>query len=168
MLTGNLVKGGRSMGVVTDDGRHEMYAACVLADGSVVSSSSGLDGADVVGWVVRCDCAGESTEPRTTTLARWERVPVEREDLGQGLVACDGRDVLRLYDRDDVARCMDRLFDAHLAPERIGRAAVGVGAASRRLDQAVEDGREAGLSWADVGRAVGITRQAARERWGGS
>jgi hypothetical protein len=37
--------------------------------------------------------------------------------------------------------------------------------AGRRLDKTVAAAKAAGATWADVGRAAGITRQAAHERW---
>lgn len=40
-----------------------------------------------------------------------------------------------------------------------------VTAARDRLDQAVNAARAAGASWTDVGQAVGMSRQAARQRW---
>jgi len=34
------------------------------------------------------------------------------------------------------------------------------------LDAAVTSAREAGLSWAQIGSALGVSRQSAHERWG--
>lgn len=48
----------------------------------------------------------------------------------------------------------------------IQEAATRAAAARVELNEAVQAGRSAGLSWADIGKAVGTTRQAARERWG--
>lgn len=48
----------------------------------------------------------------------------------------------------------------------IERAAAAATEALADLDATVQTGRAIGLTWADVGRAVGITRQSARERWG--
>ena len=51
-------------------------------------------------------------------------------------------------------------------------ALLGVEAAAReynqaghRLDKTVAAAKAAGASWADIGRAVGISRQSAHERW---
>jgi hypothetical protein len=35
----------------------------------------------------------------------------------------------------------------------------------RRLGKTVAAAKSAGASWADIGRAVGISRQSAHERW---
>lgn len=48
----------------------------------------------------------------------------------------------------------------------VEEAAAAHGEASEQLDQAVARARDYGASWADIGRAVGITRQSAHERWG--
>jgi hypothetical protein len=47
----------------------------------------------------------------------------------------------------------------------VGTASSEHKAAAAALDQAVTKARAAGASWTEVGRAVGITRQSARERW---
>lgn len=38
--------------------------------------------------------------------------------------------------------------------------------AESRLDAAVVNARESGLSWAQIGATLGISRQSAHERWG--
>jgi len=38
--------------------------------------------------------------------------------------------------------------------------------AEANLDQAVAQARRAGASWASIGQTIGISRQAAHERWG--
>lgn len=57
----------------------------------------------------------------------------------------------------------------HIAPSE---AILGVYAAARenrqaghRLDKTVAAAEAAGASWTDIGRAAGISRQAAHERW---
>lgn len=47
----------------------------------------------------------------------------------------------------------------------VGTAAVAYRDAGDQLDAAVGRARAAGASWTDVGKAAGITRQSARERW---
>lgn len=49
-------------------------------------------------------------------------------------------------------------WNVEMAAQSLGRAAV-------RLDQAVTEARTAGLTWADIGRNTGMTRQAAHQRW---
>ena len=60
-------------------------------------------------------------------------------------------------------------WKAHLGPLE---AVAGVEAAAReynqaghRLDKTVAAAKAAGASWADIGRAVGISRQSAHQRW---
>lgn len=120
-----------------------------------------------MGWVV------EFHYPDRTTvkLARWTRVasPGE-EDLTRGALYAADEDVTDLDVRDDVERLAYALWDAHrqpgLATKQLVRATKGVRRAHAALDESVTIARAAGLSWADVARAVGIARQSARERWG--
>ncbi|MDN4645486.1 hypothetical protein [Arthrobacter sp. PsM3] len=60
-------------------------------------------------------------------------------------------------------------WKAHIAPSE---AVLGVEAAAReytqaghRLDKTVAAAKAAGASWADIGRAAGISRKSAHERW---
>ncbi len=45
-------------------------------------------------------------------------------------------------------------------------AAHALAQAEHRLDDAVRGVRDAGATWAHIGDAVGLTRQAAQQRWG--
>jgi hypothetical protein len=47
----------------------------------------------------------------------------------------------------------------------VDQAATRHAAAVRALDEAVRAARAAGASWADIGRATGLTGRAAAERW---
>jgi hypothetical protein len=47
----------------------------------------------------------------------------------------------------------------------VGIAAAAYKGAGSALDRAVNAARAAGASWTDIGRAAGISRQSARERW---
>ncbi|WP_066466164.1 hypothetical protein [Sanguibacter suarezii] len=120
-----------------------------------------------VGWVVKCDCPDRTTR----ILARWTRVASpEEEDLTRGARYAADEDVTDLDVRDDVERQALALWDAHrlpgLAAKELQRPAEAARRARAALDEALATARTAGLSWADVGRAVGATRQSARERWG--
>src|SRR4051794_3574546 len=55
---------------------------------------------------------------------------------------------------------------ASQAVESVAECAAALGIASERLTAAVHAARAAGASWPEIGRAVGISRQAAAERWG--
>lgn len=50
--------------------------------------------------------------------------------------------------------------------QTVAETAAALGKTNEALDQAVKHARAAGASWADIGRAVGITRQSAQGRWG--
>ena len=53
----------------------------------------------------------------------------------------------------------------HVLSWGVEMAAQSLQRASVRLDQAVHSARAAGLTWADIGRDAGMTRQAAHQRW---
>lgn len=55
----------------------------------------------------------------------------------------------------------------HVLSWGIEMAARSLRRSSERLDSAVAAARAAGLTWADIGRDAGITRQAAHQRWAG-
>lgn len=64
-----------------------------------------------------------------------------------------------------------RTQDAGLAPlpgalAAVLGAATEVRSATQRLEDAVLAARAAGASWAQIGEASGMSRQAAHERWG--
>ncbi len=60
-------------------------------------------------------------------------------------------------------------WKAHLAPldavAGLETAAREYNQAGHRLDKTVAAAKAAGATWADIGRAVGISRQSAHERW---
>ena len=181
------------MSRTSESGEHELYVTCLFADGMSGGTTSGQgvaatrtpDGRElayddwqwrseeeVVGWLVCCDCrTGGTSRPTATVLARWERVrPPHQEDPARGRFTAEGPwAASSLDDREDVYQLTDRLWDAHLAPElavqAISDAARAVRHATQQLDDAVLAARNAGLSWVDIGRGAGITRQSARERW---
>lgn len=168
---------------------HEGHAAFVVADGRTTGSSTGngvlirrpdSDGraaaahaagripdndelyelvpwGDVVGWQTKCECGW--------TGKRWERSMTLPGKYGGN----DPDDAV-LPDGETVeARAMQD-WDSHIGPlDQLGAvsdAAAEMENARRRLDQAVREARVGGASWADIGRAAGMTRQSAHERWG--
>ena len=52
-----------------------------------------------------------------------------------------------------------------LAVQSVQEAAATLNRDADALDRAVASARSAGASWADIARAVGISRQAAQQRW---
>jgi hypothetical protein len=79
------------------------------------------------------------------------------------IVLCSSCDKMRsAVGRTQVAR---RLPSAELA--ELIAAAAGLAGAQERLGRALAGARSAGASWAQVGDALGISRQAAQQRYGG-
>lgn len=176
------------MGWIDEHNEHELYVTPVFRDGAS-GTTFGRDGvnvggptpetedwrqpADIVGWEVRCNHYEDEAARThaTTVLARWTRVSApEDQDRAAGRFYAEDDEAEFLGDREDVERLALSLWDVHRKPldalRLIESAAEAAAAARAQLDAAVTAGRAAGLSWADVGRAVGITRQSARERWG--
>lgn len=54
---------------------------------------------------------------------------------------------------------------ARAAVQTVAETAAALGTMSDQLDQAVKHARAAGAPWSEIGRAVGISRQAAQQRW---
>jgi hypothetical protein len=112
---------------------------------------------DVVGWQTQCACGW--------TGKRWERSATL-----PGQYSGHDPDDAVLADGETVeARAMQD-WDAHIGPlgqlGAVSAAAAEAEQARQRLDQAVAAARAGGASWADVGRAAGMARQSAHERWG--
>jgi hypothetical protein len=171
------------MGWVSTDNEHEGWAACVAPDGRLSGSSSGegmlfrgisgrykrdkmmpdydvVPDAEIVGWRGQCTCGWQGQ--------MWERVisPADADFQHR-------RDYVSPEDSAHASlRVEDAIHDewkAHIGPSE---ALLGVEAAAReynqaghRLDKTVAAAKAAGASWADIGRAVGISRQSAHERW---
>lgn len=96
--------------------------------------------------------AGRSGVNLALTLRRRPRPVVENDDY-----AAFARRVIRAHGRRVAAGDPDALA-----------ALVALG---REIDAATSEGvaglRTAGYSWADIAARLGITRQAAQQRWGG-
>jgi hypothetical protein len=171
------------MGWVSNDNEHEGWAAAVAPDGRLSASSSGegmlvqgitrryqpdkmlpdhevVPDREIIGWRGACDCGWRGE--------LWERVTSP--------AAADFSRRRDYLSPDDFAHASNEVEDAihdewkaHLAPLE---AVAGVEAAAReynqagqRLDKTVAAAKAAGASWTDIGRAVGISRQSAHERW---
>ncbi len=168
---------------------HEGYVVCTFADGMLGSGGSAdaitvsqapdgellpveqwskLPSSAVVGWQVACDCPGS----RTGWLSdqEWARVAnPAKEDIARGQIYATDEGVRFVEDRDDLHEVFRATWRKHvergesLAELRSARAAMH--AAERRLDLAVSQARSQGVSWAEIGRATGMTRQSAHGRW---
>lgn len=182
------------MSWVTDDGKHEGWVADVLADGRLTSSSTGSGvlvprgdrtdavarahaegrspGTDdmyevmsydhVVGWQTCCECGWRgprwdraATVPATTTGHPWRGADSEDAVLADGTVVEDAAHAAWLAHTDP--------FEA---VSEVEAAAAAYVEGRRRLDSAVATARSRGATWDAIGRAAGVTRQTAHERWG--
>lgn len=174
------------MGRQTDDGRHEGHVAHIFADGmsgggwgggrptaTTAADGTRLDdrqyrrGADVVAWQVICTDNSTYRYPECWRGPVWTRVATEAEhDPAQHRIYCgDDRAMLP----EDVEDLLMEDWDRHIAPFQgcyaIEVAAEAVAEAQKELTDAVRSAREHGASWEAIGRAAGMTRQSAHERW---
>ncbi|MGO4230901.1 hypothetical protein AB4Y72_18815 [Arthrobacter sp. YAF34] len=171
------------MGWISNDNEHEGWAAAVAPDGRLSASSRGegmlvkgitghykpdkmlpdhevVPDSEIIGWRGACECGWQGE--------LWERVTSPAAaDFSRR------RDYLSPDDfahaSSEVENAIHDEWKAHLAPLEV---VAGVEAAAReytqaghRLDKTVAAAKSAGASWADIGRAVGISRQSAHERW---
>jgi hypothetical protein len=171
------------MGWISNDNEHEGWAAAVAPDGRLSGSSTaggmlfkGITGhyspdkmltdyevvpdSEIIGWRGACVCGwkGEMWERVTSPVAA--DFSLRRDYVAQGEFANAS---------SEVEDAIQDEWNAHIAPSE---AVLGVEAAAReynqaghRLDKTVAAAKAAGASWADIGRAVGISRQSAHERW---
>jgi hypothetical protein len=163
------------MGPVVGDVQHEGWVVPFFADGAESAGTTSNRGvlvdfdrdewrpdSDVIGWRAGCDCGWRGPE--------WLRVasPGEAEwvDVAGRLI----HNPDSAYLEPDAEQVVIDEWRQHIAPhklmERVEEAAEAYTTAGRELDKLVTEAHAAGASWADIGRAVGITRQSARERWG--
>lgn len=131
-----------------------------------------VDGRQVLGWRAICTCGWHGP--------LWERVD---DPAGHDLAARrvhhpaftvgGGTRDHRVFGSppDEVEDALHDEWIEHVRPHQrlteVADAADAVTDATERLTRAVHAARDAGASWTDIGRAVGITRQSAHERWGG-
>ena len=128
---------------------------------------------EVTGWVICCDCyRPDSSRPATAWVGPvFTRVPSKAlEDLSRRTIYAPDDDVAYVSEREDVGDVVVDLWRsehafAHDALVEVKAAAEAAAEAKLRLDAAVGFARHGGASWADIGRAAGMTRQSAQERW---
>ncbi|CCG05176.1 hypothetical protein [Blastococcus saxobsidens] len=114
--------------------------------------------AAVVGWVAGCTCGWRGTP--------WTRVPPELADPAVRRLATAGPWAdLEAADENRVRQEWRRHIAGWQALEDVEVAAARQAAAARALDEAVRAAVAAGASWADIGRAAGMTGRSATERW---
>lgn len=171
------------MGWELDDRSHEGWAACVAPDGRLSARSSvegmlvpGVTGdfprdplmpdhevvpdAEIIGWRGACSCGWQGELWKRVTALAAADFNKRREYASLTGPANPSRRVEEAI-RDE--------WRTHTAP---AVATSGVEAAAReyvqagiRLDKTVAAAKAAGATWAEIGKAVGISRQAAHERW---
>ncbi|MEV7011969.1 DUF6225 family protein [Streptosporangium sp. NPDC051022] len=120
----------------------------------------GVDGRTAIGWRGACECGWRGP--------LWVRVHSPQEQN-----TTDRRiwwdDINRYGDTPaDVEEAILAEWRGHLEPPALAdvrAAARAADAATARLTAAVRAARAERRSWADIGSAVGITRQSAHERW---
>ncbi|MBH5144291.1 MULTISPECIES: AsnC family protein [Rhodococcus erythropolis group] len=146
---------------------HEGYAATIVVGGRKVISYGELmeleDGthvadSDTIGWRTQCTCGWKAplmfervTDP-AASLERWQVFDTEGG-----------------WPPQEVSEVCRAEWLEHIRPE-INLAAVRQAAedhrlSGERLDHAVAGARAGGASWTDIGRAAGVARQTAHERW---
>ncbi|MDE9363997.1 hypothetical protein PZ938_00110 [Luteipulveratus sp. YIM 133132] len=132
----------------------------------------------VVGWRVMCQCYAPDgpMEPVGSWMSSGLliRVPSPTlEDLpGRRVYAADD-DVVDVDDRDDVDELGRQVWrtehaDRHTLLDQLDRAVDAEREARAETDRIAREARTAGSTWEQIGRAAGITRQAAHERWSAS
>lgn len=163
------------MGWVTDEEGHEGWPAALFADGArsvgtqdqqaVVELPNGeeelRDGEEATGWQARCECGWVGPV--------WSRVAVSSQDDRSRRRVYVSTPSIYGSAPEEVEEAMDREWRQHAEQGRVLEAvrqqAREVAAAQARLGEAVRAARGAGRSWAEVGEATGMSRQAAHERW---
>lgn len=171
------------LGPVVGNVQHEGYVLPLFADGqegSGVSSGRGYhvgeyDGTDagdwrpaeqVTGWRAACECGWRGPDwTRDSSGTNVDACVVDRTDR----VIYLGRAAQWADLDDDAEDAVIFHWRSHIRPwkalEDVGDLAEQAAKIGRELDAAVASARSGGATWADIGRAVGITRQSARERW---
>lgn len=169
------------MGWIDEDASdHEGYVAFTIDDGRVAGASR-LDGVWVPAVVADKGVAREVRDfPDGTTeaLLPWERVVFWRAQCSCGWAG--GMRPATETDPRGQRDCPDLLADEVFLPQwqehiadvttliSLRRLARKRAELDQEIDQAASRARAAGHSWNQIGAAVGISKQAAQQRWGTS
>lgn len=129
--------------------------------------------AEVTGWVLCCDCStrGRFGAPDVWVGPVFTRVPSKAlEALADRRIFAADEDVPFVAERDDVEKVSYELWRSEHtfnvdALGELESAAESLSQAKLRVEAAVVLARHSGASWAAIGRATGMTRQSAQERW---
>ena len=133
--------------------QHVGYPVSVLADGSDTGATPLRDNDAVIGWRAGCDCGwrGRQFYPRAEWPSPTGAVPAAVEGW-EGVTATCGEWVRH------VQQAVPELSIYELARQLADTRA--------KLTEAVTVARRAGLSWAQIGDAAGISADHAARRWG--
>ena len=100
-------------------------------------------------------------------------MPTDREPLSDVNMSLTPKRPRRVVENDDYAAFARRVIRAYARRIATGdiEALAAMTVLATDLDQAINDAvtglRACGYSWAEIARPLGITRQAAQQRWGG-
>lgn len=172
------------MGWTSNDYNHEGWVAAIAPDGRLSSGSmaggmlvhgttgnyepAGEFNPDqeivpddlIMSWRGACTCGWQGELWRRVASAADADIATRKEYVPLGEAA---------YVSMEVEEAVQEEWHVHIAPSE---AILGVEAAAKehrqaghRLDKTVAAAKAAGASWTDIGRAAGISRQAAHERW---
>ena len=133
--------------------QHIGYPVSVLDDGTDTGATPLRDNAAVIGWRAGCDCGwrGRQFYPRAEWPSATGAVPAAVEGW-DGVTATCGEWVRHV--QQAVPELSIYELARHLADTRA------------KLTEAVAAARRAGLSWAQIGDAAGISADHAARRWG--
>ena len=181
------------MGWNSNDGLHEGYLAVILVGGESTTVSNGhgpvvmvrddsgvYTGVDrqhaddeIVAWQLRCDCSVEGGRGhRVWEGLTWNRVAAPLlEDLSKGQIYAALGAAGSVSERADVEEmAFERWRLDHIAPaealDEIRAARLAERDAADRLRDSVPRARAAGRTWEEIGKAAGMSRQSAQQRWG--
>ena len=135
--------------------QHVGYPVSVLADGSETGATPLPANEAVIGWRSGCDCGrrGRRFYPRAEWPSPSGDVPVAVEGWEDATATC--REWVR-----HVQQAVPELPVHELARQLTDIQAT--------LTEAVSVARRAGLSWAQIGDAAGVSADHAARRWGSS
>ena len=112
--------------------------------------------ASAAGWRAQCEC-GWSGEIWNRTDSAYQIQGTPRS--AKGLIGSPAIPPLHLE------QAVMQEWRRHVLSWGVEMAARSLQRAAKRLDEAVDAARTAGLTWTDIGRDTGMTRQAAHQRW---
>ena len=154
-------------------GSHEGYSARRLPDGTLTGTWT-LETDEFTAYVAVCDCGWRGDQDYPPTEAGQEAAVKEWKDRHLRPLLPE---IARRAARNEAPRTLDT-FETGALDNLVESAAVralvvvaSLGAlaeeAEVRLHDCVDNARRAGASWSAIGDALGITKQATQQRFGG-